>query len=198
VIVLFDTPQDHEEAAAEIGMEYGELLTPLTRRAWRGARFAIDNGAFSQFDAKGFVSLLRRQEPHRDKCIFVACPDVVGSAMRTRELFKHWAPKLEGWPLAYVAQNGQEFVEIPWDQCAAVFIGGDDRFKLGAEAVAIIKTAKAMGKWTHVGRCNTPERTEKFESLGVDSIDGTGIARYSWMRLGIRDGKGKLFEGSNP
>jgi hypothetical protein len=39
-----------------------------------------------------------------------------------------------------------------------------------------------MGKWVHVGRVNTPSRFEYFEKLGADSIDGSGLARFSWMR----------------
>ncbi len=27
-----------------------------------------------------------------------------------------------------------------------------------------------------------PGRFEHFEALGADSIDGTGLSRYSWMR----------------
>jgi len=193
MIVLWDTSEDHDVAGEEIGMDWGQLITPLTRRAWRGGRFAIDNGAFAKFDATAFRALLSRHAPHREHCIFVACPDVVGSAMRTRELFRHFAPTLADWPLAYVAQNGQEYVEIPWAECSAIFIGGDDRFKLGPETVAIIKAAKAIGKWVHVGRVNTPERVARFEALGADSIDGTGISRYSHMRRDVANGKGQLF-----
>jgi hypothetical protein len=64
----------------------------------------------------------------------------------------------------------------------AIFIGGSTDWKLSQHAVAIIKAAKALGKWAHVGRVNTPARFEYFEKLGADSIDGTGLSRYSWMR----------------
>lgn len=37
----------------------------------------------------------------------------------------------------------------------------------------------------HIGRVNTPGRFERFEKLGADSIDGTGLARYSHMRAAI-------------
>lgn len=51
----------------------------------------------------------------------------------------------------------------------------------------IVKTAKAMEKWVHVGRVNDPARWIHFENLGADSVDGTGIAQYSHMRIAIRD-----------
>ena len=74
---------------------------------------------------------------------------------------------------------------IPWDEIVAVFIGGTDDFKLGRHGAACVKAAKALGKWVHVGRVNTPGRLEYFEDLGADSCDGTGLARYSHMRAAI-------------
>lgn len=50
-----------------------------------------------------------------------------------------------------------------------------------------IRAAQALGKWTHVGRVNTPSRMTRFQDLGVDSCDGTGISRFSWMRHKIAD-----------
>jgi hypothetical protein len=43
---------------------------------------------------------------------------------------------------------------------------------------------------------NTPGRFEWAEQLGVDSIDGTGLSRYSWMRERIYENQRapKLFE----
>jgi hypothetical protein len=110
-------------------------------------------------------------------------PDVVASARRTLEVFDHWSTKLlGGWPLALVAQDGQENLPIPWNQIEAIFIGGSTKFKLSTSAADICRAGKAIGKWVHAGRVNVPARFEYFESLGVDSIDGTGLSRYSHMR----------------
>lgn len=149
--------------------------------------FCMDNGAFGKFDPALFLRLVERERPRRDLCRFVAVPDVVGEARRTCEVFPFWRrkPELAGWPLAFVCQNGQEHLPIPWAHLAAVFIGGDTEWKEGKHAAAIIKAARVLGKWVHVGRVNTPGRYEHFEKLGADSIDGTGIARYSHMRAAI-------------
>ena len=189
MIVLLDTSELVANAETEIGFECGELLTPLTRRAWEGRRYGIDNGAFSKFDAKDFLSLLDRQKPHQGQCLFVAVPDVVGSARRTLEVFRHWAPELAGagWPLALVAQDGLEDLDVPWEQIAAVFVGGSTEWKIGRHAEAVVKAAKALGKWVHVGRVNTPERLDRVIAMGADSIDGTGISRFSWMRKNISE-----------
>lgn len=161
-----------------------QLLTPLTRfRLQRpDAPFGIDNGAFSGFNRDAFKSLLAREWTRRKQCLFVAMPDVVGDARRTLELFDHFAPLHFSWPVALVAQDGQESLPIPWKHLKAIFIGGSTSWKMGQHAANIIRTAKAMGVWAHVGRVNTPGRFEYFEALGADSVDGTGLSRYSWMR----------------
>ena len=78
MIVLLDTSTDLDEAARELSLPVGQLLTPLTRfRNRRPDLFAIDNGAFSGFRARAFRSLLKREEANRAGCLFVAAPDVV-------------------------------------------------------------------------------------------------------------------------
>jgi hypothetical protein len=187
--VLLDTSDDLATAASEIGCPVEQLLTPLTRFNPQdpSAHFAIDNGAFAGFNADAFRSLLERESPRRDLCRFVAVPDVVGSARRTLEVFSHWAQRLKGWPLALVAQDGQENLPIDWWRLDAVFIGGTTDWKMSHHAMAIIKAAQALGKWVHVGRVNTPARFEHFKKHKVDSIDGTGLSRYSHMREAIHE-----------
>lgn len=196
---MLDTSEDLTVCQQEIGCVVEQLLTPLTRfkRQQEESMFCIDNGAFSRFDADGFLSLLERERASRHLCRFVACPDVVGSARRTLEVFDQWTWKLHGWPIALVVQDGQEDLTIPWRDISAVFIGGSTGWKLGPHAAAVIKAAKAIGKWVHVGRVNTPARFEYFEALGSDSIDGSGLARFSWMREEIYEKsiRPKLFDG---
>lgn len=176
-----------KDCSKELGCSVEQFLSPDKRfkRENIDSHFAIDNGAFSVFKPKMFLDLLKEEIPRRGLCRFVAVPDVVGSAMRTLEVFSHWAPALQEWPLALVAQDGQENLPIPWDRIAAIFIGGSTDWKMGPHAAACIKAGKAMGKWCHVGRVNTPGRFEHFDKLGADSIDGTGLSRYSWMREAI-------------
>jgi hypothetical protein len=187
MIALLDNGQDLDECASEIGCEVGQLLTPLTRYRLRypSKPWAIDNGAFANFDAAAFMSLLDREVAHRERCLFVTVPDIVASARRTLEVFVHWRDRLAGWPLAFACQDGQEHLPIPWADIAAVFIGGSTAWKASDHVAHIIKAAKVIGKWVHVGRVNRPERWDHFEKLGADSIDGTGIARYTHMRESI-------------
>lgn len=159
----------------------GQLLTPLTRYNDWGGTYAIDNGAFSGFPEKEFIALLKRQEDSRERCLFVTCPDIVGNGRRTLEIWKRRHRWLSGWPPALVLQNGIEDMEIPWDECSAVFIGGMDPWKESAACADLVRTAKTLSVWVHVGRVNTLKRFARFRELGADSCDGSGIARYDHM-----------------
>jgi len=66
-----------------------------------------------------------------------------------------------------------------------MFIGGSTKFKESDEVKQIIRAAKAMDKWVHVGRVNTPGRLQGFIEIGADSIDGSGLAKYTHMREAI-------------
>lgn len=200
MIALLDTGQDLDECAAEMGCEVGQLLTPLTRYRLRDPAkpWAIDNGAFTNFNADAFVALLNRELHHRERCLFATVPDVVGSARRTLEVFERWKPQLKGWKLALACQDGQEHMPIPWEDIEAVFIGGSTNWKCSDHAAQIVKAAKAIGKWVHAGRVNDASRWDHFEKLGADSADGTGIARYTHMREAIADRsrQGSLLEAA--
>ncbi|MFN7318045.1 MAG: hypothetical protein ACK5S6_00920 [bacterium] len=162
----------------------GQLLTPLTRyRRWH-TTFAIDNGAFSKFNRKAWESLLRRESEHRGNCLFVCCPDVVGSARRTNELFKVYCYLIRSdWKVAYVAQDGSEDMDIPWDLCNCLFLGGRDPWKDSQAAQDIVKTALALGKHVHIGRVNAVDRYILYAKLGAHTCDGSGISRYPKAKL---------------
>lgn len=187
MIAMLDTSEDLMVCREELGCPVEQLLTPLTRfnRQNKRAKFAIDNGAFAGFRPGEFKGLLLREKDATSLCRFVAVPDVVGAARRTLEIFDYWKYKLTNWPLALVAQDGIEDLPIPWEQLAAIFIGGSTGWKMSKAAGDVVKAALAMGKWVHIGRVNTPGRFEYFEELGADSIDGTGLSQYSWMRARI-------------
>lgn len=187
MIALLDNGQDLEQCEAEIGVPVGQLLTPLTRYRLRDPSrpWAIDNGGYNDLDIEGLVSLMKREEHHKERCLFVSAPDVVCSARRTLELFHHFKPMFEGWRLALVVQDGQEDLPMPWDDISAIFIGGSTSWKCSKHPEHLIRAAKALGKWVHAGRVNTALRWKHFEKLGANSGDGTGIGRYTHMRQAI-------------
>lgn len=111
----------------------------------------------------------------RERCLLAAAPDVVGDAAATAELSRPYFAKVRalGFPVALVLQNGQENVPVPWDEIDAVFVGGDDEFKLGPVARELCAEAKRRGKWVHVGRVNGFRRFAYCAQIGADSADGT-------------------------
>lgn len=167
----------------------GQLCTPLTNyKTWDG-EFAIDNGAYSGLNRNAFFRLLDRNRDNMSRCIFVAVPDVVGSARRTSELFgmitqeSSMTPWCEKW--AFVVQDGHEDLHLNWYEMKHVFIGGTDNFKDSAAAYDIVKVAKALDIYVHVGRVNTIKRYRKYASLGADSCDGSGVCKYDHMLIDI-------------
>jgi hypothetical protein len=129
-----------------------------------GLPWAGDNCAFTGFDAARFSAWLDHMTPHRATCLFVAVPDVVGDAAATLARYAAWAEAMEGWPLAYVAQDGSENYDIPPD-AAALFVGGTTAWKESAAAIDMIRRAQAQGLLIHVGRINWGRRYKMFRVL---------------------------------
>lgn len=137
----------------------------------------MDNDAFVGFNEDAFNRhiLTMRNVPG---CLFTCAPDVVGDAKETLKQFKNWELLIHyaGLPVALVAQDGLENLEIPWDYFEALFIGGSTQWKLGREVRWLIKEAKKYQKWVHMGRVNSVPRIRYAQSIGVDSVDGSGYS----------------------
>lgn len=157
----------------------GQLLTPASSFLNAGSVFAVDNGCFGTFEQAKWKRLLAVNEEHRERCLWVTAPDVVGSARRTLEVFDVWGNWLldRHWPVALVAQDGIEDLPIPWEHLDAVFIGGTDRFKDSDNARQVAKAARLLGKHVHVGRVNA-SRIANWRGH-ADTGDGSGYSRFT-------------------
>lgn len=160
--------------------QLGLLQTPRTRYRLEGVGvWAMDNGCYTDTypGDDAYMATLSKAEAHKDRCLFVCVPDVVGQANATLERFGPMAARISaaGWPVALVAQDGMTVDDLPkglpW-----LFIGGSTEFKLGPDAEALIRAAQAQGTKVHVGRVNSRKRFRKFAELGCDTADGTFIA----------------------
>lgn len=188
---LIDTsPKNFFENFEGRAMVGGQLITPLTSYANAKKKYAVDNGAYSNFQRRNFERVVNRDAEFRDNCLFVTMPDVVGNARRTLEIFKlrHTFPFLVNWPIALVAQDGLEDLEVPWEEIDCLFVGGRDPWKDSQSSADLVKTAKILSKHVHVGRVNNLARYEHFKKLGADTCDGSGIAKYRHMLLRIEEG----------
>jgi hypothetical protein len=166
----------------------GTLLVPGNGNKPAGKPWACDNGAFAGFREKAFLKMLSKMQG-LPGCLWVAAPDVVCDAAGTRERFDRWEPVIRemGFPVALVAQNGLTIETTPWDRLDCLFIGGDDTFKLGPDARALVLAAKERGKLVHMGRVNTLRRLRYAYEIGVDTVDGTQFSRFAerWLGWGL-------------
>lgn len=168
----------------------GELLTPAKRGGRPAGIWAADNEAFSRgFDPVRFFPWLKKMEPYRDNCLFVAVPDSVGNAIETLKLYREWCWHFESWPLAFVAQDGQENLPLP-NYYDALFVGGSTEWKVSDAATSVIKRAQSKHKHIHIGRVNWGKRYRHFRLMEGSSnwtcdgnrsaFDGRDNTRRAW------------------
>lgn len=119
------------------------------------------------------------------RCVFAVAPDVVADAAATLTRSAPWLPVIRGlgYPVAFVAQDGQESLPVPWDEFDVLFIGGSTAWKLSEHAHQLATEAKAHGKHVHMGRVNSLRRLRFAQWIGADSCDGTLIAHGPDVRL---------------
>jgi hypothetical protein len=152
--------------------EQGNTLPP-------GATWCADNGCFANGypGDEGWWGWLSAHESP-ETCAFAVAPDVVGDAAATLQRSTPWLPRIRslGIPAAFVAQDGQESLPVPWDEFDVLFIGGTTAWKLGGHAWLLARQAKARGKRVHMGRVNSQRRYVYARAIGCDSVDGTFLA----------------------
>jgi hypothetical protein len=188
-IMLDCSPRKIAEYTERYDYEFWQLRTPLTNYKLAGVPYGLDNGCFSQFNFKAWVKLV--EDADRERPLFVTVPDMVGDAQRTAELYEHFAGRyLRGLPLAYVLQDNQKNVQIPWSEIDAVFVGGKDSFKHSDECLNAVRTGVMIKRSTrqklyvHIGRVNSWDRADWWLRAGekygfkVDSVDGSGMSRF--------------------
>lgn len=172
------------EVATDNPQRLGCLLTPKNGNRIEGVietglPWAIDNGAFAGFDPEAFTQLISKAIG-RQRLLFVVCPDVVGDAAATCFKFEEWSYLLRrgNLPIAFVGQDGQESLPVPWEEVSAFFIGGSTEWKLSDHAARLASEAKRRGKWVHMGRVNSRRRMRHAAAIGCDSVDGTSASMF--------------------
>jgi hypothetical protein len=168
-----------------------------------GALVCLDNGVYG----KGYpgddewLAWVTRHQPIAGRVLFVVAPDVVGDAPATYERSAPWLLVIRGlgFRAAYVAQDGQQHFDPPWDQFDCLFVGGTTAWKMGPHVPPLVAEAKARGKWVHAGRVNSARRFAHFELMGCDSADGTFVAFGPDVNLPkVLDWTFSLFGGGLP
>lgn len=134
--------------------------------------YALDNGCFIEWNEKKFYKMLCAASFCHNP-MFVVVPDVVGDAEATlRQWHNHHARvRSFGYKLAFACQDGMVRGDVPKD-ADCCFIGGTTDWKLNNAY-----NFKGVTPWLHIGRVNTQERIDWADSIGADSVDGTGFFR---------------------
>jgi hypothetical protein len=165
----------------------GAMMTPRQgNRLPPEPLFCIDNGCGPGKDGqpgtrypgdRAYLEMLSRLSARgRQRCLFATAPDVLGDAAATIARSAPFVYRIRAWfglPVALVAQDGLEHLDVPWTWFDVLFLGGSTAWKLGPAAAALTAEAHARGKWVHMGRVNTRQRLRYAVHIGCDSADGT-------------------------
>jgi hypothetical protein len=181
------TPRVRDAMAAG---RIGTIMTPAQgNRLPADAAFAIDNGCGPGRNGqagcgypgdRAYLEMLSRLSAQaRRRCLFAVAPDVLCDAAATLKRLDRFYAAIRCWfglPVAFVAQDGLERLDVPWCSFDVLFIGGSTEWKLGPGARALTAEAKARGKRVHMGRVNSLRRLRYADAIGCDSADGTFLA----------------------
>jgi hypothetical protein len=199
------------------GLDLGVMIQPRCAMPARRDRyvFAADNGCFNEATWVGEQDwLLWAGLLPADRCLFVTCRDVYRPVQATAEAtWRRSEPYFEtlrtlGHRPAIVCQHGADECEPLWDECErwdALFVGGDDAWKMSSAAHDCVREAQLLGKWVHVGRVNTWRRFREVADWNANSVDGTFLAYgpdangprlRSWLRLAWQRSESSLFPRS--
>jgi hypothetical protein len=215
-MMFFANPSTAPVRQAMTDGQIGAILTPKQgNRLPPGVRFIIDNGCGPGKNGepgtgypgdRAYLELLSRMSARaRRRCLFATAPDVLGDPAATIERSARFVYRVRAWfglPVALVAQDGLEHLDVPWSWFDVLFLGGSTVWKLGPGARRLVAEAKARGKHVHMGRVNSLRRLRYAHWIGCDSADGTYLAfgpdenlprLLGWLR--DVNGQGLLFGG---
>lgn len=177
----------------------GESLRALKRHGWRvlvsradrrrppaGMKYALDNGAWSdfqagrEFDGDAFDGLLDAYGADAD---WIVLPDIVAGGLASLAMSKRWMNRClgSGCPLVLIAvQDGMEPDDLAplVGPNVGIFLGGSTEWKL-ARAMDWGEFAATRGVYYHFARCNTETRFKLAHDAGANSIDGSSGVKFS-------------------
>jgi len=175
----------------EHGPQFG-IMCNIVRRIGRqlealeaGCYWMLDNGAFTgKWTLRTWLRELWALRRYRRTCLAVMVPDVLADWRATLRRFwlLVWIPRLLGYPVALVTQDGLTSDRVPWWLIDCLFVGGSDQHKRGPEAYQLAIAGRQRGKWIHVGRVNSGAAMIKYFSW-ANSYDGTTFSRHPHQQV---------------
>lgn len=178
----------------------GQQLDIYRRAGWRvlvsatgvlnrqGMPWALDNGAWTAhqqrqpFDGTAFRAAIAWGLMQPVAPDWVAIPDVVGDASATWRSVYEWLPRIPGqWLRLLVVQDGMSpalIRSVVGLHGLGIFVGGSTDWKWSTVPLWA-EWAQRIGCYCHVGRVNTQQGIRACLDAGVDSCDGSGVARFA-------------------
>lgn len=168
----------------------GCFPTPHTKNnptslAELGLPIAADNGCFNSLDSQRFVVMLNAYREAGVKLEWVAVPDAVCDMDTTYKLWGKWEKVVRafGHTPCMVLQNGFDICDLFIFKPQAIFIGGDDNFKLGQDVRKAVMWARQNNVPSHMGRVNSFKRIRYAIDIGCTSFDGSGFSKWPDTRI---------------
>jgi hypothetical protein len=163
-----------------------------------GLPFVLDNGVWSchqagvEWSDEPMLRLLDRLA-HRDfKPEFVVAPDKIAAGDESLEFSLRWLEEkrsgLGDLPWLLAVQDGMSVARVRdvilEQRLAGIFVGGSTPWKWSS-LHEWAELGLALGLRVHVGRVNGQRRAQLCSDLGVTSIDGSMISRFSDAKSGM-------------
>lgn len=162
------------------------IVTPVQgNKIPDGAMVCADNGCFGKGypgDEAWFEWL--RTLP-ADRCRFAVAPDVVGDAAATLTRSTPWLARIRslGMPAAFVAQNGQQHLPVPWGEFDVLFVGGTVECADHGPTTELVQTGRGGNQKFWCPECGVQIHEWK---LGPDArgLVAAAKARDKWVHMG--------------
>lgn len=172
------------ELAPQYPGRLGVLLEPIGGNSvWPAVEmdlpWACNAGALDGFNRVAFERMLERVEGVAG-CLWVAAPDMPGKAKPTLTLAEFWTWPIRNrqLPVALVAQDGMETLDIPWFMFDALVVGGTVDWKLSRAATSLVREARNRRKLVHMTQVNSVKRLKHALAIGCNSVDGISASRF--------------------
>ena len=176
VLISETTCIDHLRKIRSLG--WGRMFCQRAITPFEGELHGFDNGAFldwragSAFNEKRFIS--KYKEAQRFHAPYIAVtPDLVARGSESLAHSIAWRGRLNNWPWYLAVQDGMtvEGVRDALPLFSGIFLGGTDKFKLGA--FKWCELAHSEGKPFHYARAGTITKLRHAIKIGADSIDSS-------------------------
>lgn len=176
VLISETTCVEHLRKIKQLG--WGRMFCQRAITPYPGESHGFDNGAFldwkagRRFSENRFLAKYEEAKKFHQPYLAVV-PDLVARGAESLEHSLGWRVRLNDWPWYLAVQDGMtiEGVRDVLPLFSGIFLGGTDKFKLGA--FKWCELAHSEGKPFHYARAGTITKLRHAIKIEADSIDSS-------------------------